>query len=93
MGLCKVAWFIVELRLETLETLKGQAEFHLFLGTRPLSLTVAPHRFVAISHVRAMLQASPHIKDVTSGHIGSRQISILMMYLKAWRTEPIGFPS
>ena len=51
------------------------------------------HNSVVISHVRAMPQAPPQVEDVTCGHIGSRQISILMRYLKAWRAQPISFPS
>ena len=80
-----VAWFLVELRLKTLETLKGWWEFHLFLGTRSLSLATVPFRFVAISHVRATPQIPFHAKDVNCSHIGSRQISILMRYIQAWR--------
>jgi hypothetical protein len=40
---------------------------------------------MAIGHVRAMPQAPLLIEDVTCGHIGSRQISILMRYLEDWR--------
>ena len=79
LGPLKVAWSLVELRLESQQTLK----FCLFLGTRVLSLAESPHIFVAISHMRAMSQASPQVEDMTCGHIGSRQISILMRYLEA----------
>jgi hypothetical protein len=34
-------------------------------------------------------QAPPHVEDVICGYIGSRQISILMRYLKAWK---LSFP-
>jgi hypothetical protein len=32
-----------------------------------------------------MTQDPPQVKDVTTGHVASRQISILMRYLNAWR--------
>ena len=41
--------FPVELRLKT----PVGKHFTWFLGTRPLSLATAPHRFVAFSHIRA----------------------------------------
>jgi hypothetical protein len=44
------------------------------------------HRFVAISHVRTMPQTPPQEENVTCSHVASRQISILIMYVKAWRT-------
>jgi hypothetical protein len=31
-----------------------------------------------------MFQAPPQIEDMTTHHVASRQISILMRYLKAW---------
>ena len=48
-----------------------------------LVISTALHKFVAISHVKETFQAPPHVEDMTCGHIGSRQISILMRYLKA----------
>ena len=77
-----VAWSLFELKLEVQEILK----FCLFLGTRLLSLAESPHIFVAISYMRAMPQASPQVEDVTCGHMGSRQISILMRYLEGRRS-------
>jgi len=56
-------------------------------GTRLLSLAAAPHRFAAISHVRATPQAPPQAEEMITGDIGSRQISILMRYLKANETS------
>ena len=41
--------FPVELRLKALEMLKV---FHLFPGTRPLSVAAALQRFVTISHIK-----------------------------------------
>jgi hypothetical protein len=86
VGLRNVTWFLVELRLETPETLKGQTVGGSPVpGHQALSLATAPlpHRFVAISHIWVTFQAFPQVKDMTCGHIGSRQISILMRYLKA----------
>jgi hypothetical protein len=75
--------FLVELKLETTVILKEmKGVFHRFLHTRSLSLVSAPHRFVPISHLGATLQAPPQVEDLKCGHIGSRQISIFMRYLK-----------
>jgi hypothetical protein len=52
----------------------------------PIHVAVAFHTFVAISHMRATPQAPPQIVDMACGHVDSRQISILIMYLKSWRT-------
>ena len=79
LGPLKVVWSLVEPRLEAQDILK----FCLFLGTRLLSLAESSHIFVAISYMRAMPQASPQVENATCGHRGSRQISILMMYLEA----------
>jgi hypothetical protein len=46
---------------------------------------------VATSHLKTRPQTPPLAEDMTSGHIGSRQISILMRYIKAWRAYPISF--
>jgi hypothetical protein len=51
------------------------------------------HKFVAIGHVRAIPQTPLQVEDVICGHVETRQISILMRYLKAWRTQPINSPS
>ena len=82
VGLLGVDCFLVELRLEAPETLKGGQALCLILWHQA-PVTAAPHRFVAISHVRTMPQAPPHVEDMTYSHIGSSPISILMRYLKA----------
>ena len=56
---------MLKLKLEAPETQKGRQEFCLLPGTRPLSLATAPHRFVAISHIRAMPQALPHVDEAS----------------------------
>jgi hypothetical protein len=47
------------------------------------------YRFVAISNIGAMPQTLPQVEDLIFGHITSRQTSILMRYLKAWRTQTL----
>jgi hypothetical protein len=46
-----------------------------------------------MSHIREMLQAPPQVEDMTCGQVASRQISILMWFLKAWRLSQLSYPS
>ena len=61
--------------------------FAMLLDTRLLTRghSFPLHRSVAISHIRAIPQTPPQIEDMTTDHIASRQISILMRHLKVWR--------
>jgi hypothetical protein len=38
---------------------------------------------VDISHIREMPQAPPQVEDMTTDHVASRQISVLMRDIKA----------
>jgi hypothetical protein len=51
--------------------------------------TKALHRFVTISLIRAKPQAPLNVEDITTGQVSSRQISILMRYLKVSRLSQI----
>lgn len=60
----------------------GDSEFRLIPGHQAPVTSHSPHRFVAVSHIRAMPQAPPQVEDRTYSHVGSRQISIYNEVLK-----------
>lgn len=63
------------------------------LGNQDDHWPAALHRCVTISRARAVPQASPQVEDLTTGHVGPKQTSIIMKYLKALRLSQCSFPS